>query len=48
MFPAAVRANTRLVQVIEEAGSETAIAAVTAFLSGVRAAMDSLAQERVA
>lgn len=44
----AVIIGSRLVQVIEEAGSGTAIAAVTAFLSGVRAAMDSLAQERVA
>jgi len=44
----AVIIGSRLVQVIEEAGSEKAVAAVTAFLSGVRAAMDSLARERVA
>lgn len=44
----AVIIGSRLVQVIEEAGSEKAVSAVTAFLSGVRAAMDSLARERVA
>ncbi|MGQ0749598.1 MAG: tryptophan synthase subunit alpha [Betaproteobacteria bacterium] len=44
----AVIIGSRLVQVIEEAGSEQAVTAVTAFLSGMRAAMDSLARERVA
>lgn len=44
----AVIIGSRLVQVIEEAGPEKSVPAVTAFLSGVRAAMDSLARERVA
>ena len=44
----AVIIGSRLVQVIEESKGEQAVPNVTAFLSAVRSAMDSLARERVA